>query len=303
MSCKIEANSGDNESPSSKKSDSDNKLNQENKDSEENIITDGDAEEKAELNDKENDDAIAIMDSSQAPDILASIPGLIEKSAWSKVEPTASIADLKNDIETGDGKRHDPKIEASAEAEIGGIVRSVSVVFGNLVKEKVGAIVNAANVNLVGSAGVAAAIQNNAGPKLVKEARKYLKENGLDKFVTGSAMVTNAYDLNAKLGINFVVHTVGPAGKSNPKNDLLLYSAYYNSLLKASEYGARVISFPSISTGIFGFPLDVASDLFFKAVFEFFKNNPDSSIISVRSTNFDIKTVAVFLDKFRILFP
>ncbi len=130
--------------------------------------------------------------------------------------------------------------------------RRLEVVQGDITKLHVDAIVNAANSALGGGGGVDGAIHRAAGPELAKEATR------LAPCPTGSAVITSGYRLPAK----FVIHTVGPVWRGGKAHEAeLLASCYRNSLSLAVEHGARTIAFPAISTGVYGYPVDQATEI------------------------------------------
>ena len=118
-------------------------------------------------------------------------------------------------------------------------------------------------------------------------------------------MVTHAYGLDKK--INMVVHTVGPSakvpGQSDAQEDLQLYSAIYNSLLKADEYKAKSVSIPPVSAGIFAFPIEKATAFYFRAIFQFFADHPNTSIINVRLISNEKDKIVELNKQFDKLFP
>lgn len=141
----------------------------------------------------------------------------------------------------------------------------IKFIKGDITKiNDVDAIVNAANKTLLGGGGVDGAIHRAAGIKLRLEC---LKLHGCK---TGEAKITGAYNLSCK----YIIHTVGPIWHNGTNNeDIKLRNCYYNSLEIAKENGIRKIAFPSISTGVFRFPIERASGIAIGTVKEFLEKN------------------------------
>ena len=159
----------------------------------------------------------------------------------------------------------------------------IVVKVGDITKEEVGAIVNAANSSLMGGGGVDGAIHRAGGPLILKECKVLREEKYPGGLPTGQAVVTTGGLLPAK----YVIHTVGPVWHGGTKNEeKLLGDCYINSLKSAVEKGCKSIAFPAVSTGIYGFQKNKAAvvasqtvktfleddDTIQKVVFIFFSN-------------------------------
>jgi len=142
--------------------------------------------------------------------------------------------------------------------------QAIEIVEGDITKQKVDAIVNAANTSLLGGGGVDGAIHRAAGPELLAECRT------LHGCPTGDAKLTRGYRLPAP----WVIHTVGPVWRDGSHSeDELLASCYRKSLELAVHTGIRTLAFPAISTGIYGFPLERATRIAVREVRFFLKKN------------------------------
>ncbi len=164
----------------------------------------------------------------------------------------------------------------------------ISITQGDITKEEIDAIVNAANSSLLGGGGVDGAIHRAGGPQILEECKKIRAAQG--SCAAGKAVTTSGGKLKAK----WVIHTVGPVWRGGNSNEhILLTNCYKNSLTRAVESGAKSIAFPSISTGAYGYPVEEASKVAVKAVVEFIKEQP-GKLGEIRFVLFDNKSFGTY---------
>ena len=164
-------------------------------------------------------------------------------------------------------------------------MKRLSIVKGDIVKMKTDAIVNAANTSLLGGGGVDGAIHRAAGPELLAECET------LNGCRTGEAKITKGYKLKAK----YVIHTPGPIWRGGKWGEAeLLANCYKNCLALAKEHGVKTIAFPSISTGVYRFPVDQAAKIAVGEILNVL--HEDDSIEQVTIVCFDDKTKEYYLD-------
>lgn len=147
----------------------------------------------------------------------------------------------------------------------------VVVSVGDITKQDVDAIVNAANSSLMGGAGVDGAIHRAGGPAIIEACREIRRTSYPHGLPTGEAVITTAGELPAR----HVIHTVGPIyGQHRGQEAELLAACYQNCLSLAAQNSLTSIAFPAISTGAYGYPLDEASQVSSKAITKFLAEDP-----------------------------
>src|SRR5688572_26087382 len=131
----------------------------------------------------------------------------------------------------------------------------IDLVEGDITEQGVDAIVNAANSSLMGGGGVDGAIHRKGGPEIIEECRRIRATTHQQGLPPGRAVATTG----GKLASRWVIHTVGPVYSMNEDRSAILASCHTESLLVADELGAKSVAFPAISTGVYGYPLDLAA--------------------------------------------
>jgi O-acetyl-ADP-ribose deacetylase len=169
---------------------------------------------------------------------------------------------------------------------------TLEILQGDITQQDTEAIGNAANSALAGGGGVDGAIHRAGGPTLMSELRA--KYKGCP---TGSAVITGGGNLKAK----YVIHAVGPRYSGSPKDPELLSSAYHSSLALCTQNKISSIAFPSISTGIYGYPVEEASRIALKTVMSYLEDHPEVKL--VRFVLFDSKTFNVYKESLKEMAP
>ena len=160
----------------------------------------------------------------------------------------------------------------------------VSTIQGDITKQSTDAIVNAANPSLMGGGGVDGAIHRAGGPAILEECKKIVANQG--RLPIGKVVITTGGNLKAQ----YVIHTVGPIWHGGSKNESeLLKSAYFECLKVATENKLASISFPSISTGAYGYPVDEAARIAANTVVSFLQEQA-TSLKEVVFVLFDSRT-------------
>lgn len=165
----------------------------------------------------------------------------------------------------------------------------IIISLGDITEIKTDAIVNAANNTLLGGGGVDGAIHKAGGKSILKECKE------IGGCATGDAKITGAGDLFCK----HIIHTVGPIYSGDKRNEVDLKRAYRNSLNLAKEYNIKKIAFPSISTGAYGYPIELASKIAIEEIINFVKQDSyfDEILFILHSEN-DYKIYEKNLRKF-----
>ena len=149
--------------------------------------------------------------------------------------------------------------------------RSLSLIKRDITRQSTEAIVNAANSGLMVGGGVDGAIHRAGGPAILEECKRIVEKQG--RLPAGKAVITTAGNLPAK----YVIHTVGPVWDGGNKNEAeLLASSYRESLRLAEKKGLRSVSFPSISTGAYVYPVNQAAEIAIKTVVSFLEEEASS---------------------------
>lgn len=162
-------------------------------------------------------------------------------------------------------------------------MKKINVVQGDITRAQVDAIVNAANTTLMGGGGVDGAIHRAAGPGLYLACRKF---NGCP---TGEARITSGFNLPAR----YIIHTPGPIWHGGDGNERqLLANSYRNSLRLAEEHGCRSVAFPSISTGVYAFPLELAASIALTTIRDFL--DTAAVVETVTMVCYDPQTLAAY---------
>jgi O-acetyl-ADP-ribose deacetylase (regulator of RNase III) len=161
----------------------------------------------------------------------------------------------------------------------------IVLVRGDLTEQHVDAIINAANRTLLGGGGVDGAIHRRGGPAILIACEEIGRTRYPDGLPTGRAVATTAGDLPAR----WVIHTVGPVYSEDEDRSALLASCHTESLKVADELGASTVAFPAISTGVYGYPLELAAPVALAAV-----RDADTRVVEVRFVLFDEDAFAAF---------
>lgn len=170
------------------------------------------------------------------------------------------------------------------------VVPRIELVRGDITAQEVDAIVNAANSSLMGGGGVDGAIHRAGGPAILEECRSIRETRYPDGLPTGEAVATTGGSLPAR----WVIHTVGPVYAKREDRSGLLARCHTASLRVADDLGARAVAFPAISTGVYGYPLQLAAPVAVRAVAE-----ADTEVDEIRFVLFGDDAFSAFDDALR----
>ena len=163
----------------------------------------------------------------------------------------------------------------------------IEIVEGDITKQDTDAVVNAANSSLMGGGGVDGAIHRAGGPERLEQCREIVKHQG--RLPAGRAVITTAGRMKAR----HVIHTVGPVYSGSPEDPVTLASCFTESLKLADEHGLKSISFPAISCGVYGYPLDDAARVALGAVRDYARGGK-TGVELVRFVLFGERAFAAF---------
>jgi O-acetyl-ADP-ribose deacetylase (regulator of RNase III) len=163
---------------------------------------------------------------------------------------------------------------------------------GDIIREKVDAIVNAANSGLMGGGGVDGAIHRAGGYEILRECKIIVSKRG--RLPAGQAVITTGGHLPAR----YVIHTVGPVWRGgNSREPEILGSCYSESLKLATEHHLKIIAFPAISTGVYGYPLVQAATVAVGAVIDYLKS-ADTTLELVKFIQYDEQSERIYEEEF-----
>lgn len=166
---------------------------------------------------------------------------------------------------------------------------TLTLVQGDLTHQAVDAIVNAANSTLLGGGGVDGAIHRRGGPEILAACRRIRAQRYPDGLPTGEAVLTVGGNLPAR----HVIHTVGPVFSTRPEVPALLAACHANSLRLAASNGLRTVAFPAISTGVYGYPVELAAPIALGTTIDHLRTYTDAHD-EIRFVLFGADALAVF---------
>lgn len=166
----------------------------------------------------------------------------------------------------------------------------IEAVLGDITRQEVDVIVNAANSSLLGGGGVDGAIHAAAGPALLEECRELRRTTQPAGLPVGEAVATGG----GRLAARWVVHSVGPNRHAGQTDPALLASCFTRSLDVAEDLGARSVAFPAISAGVYGWSMDEVADVAVMAVRRWIAGRPDATVHLVRFVLFSAEAHGLF---------